>query len=382
MKYFDYAATCPIDDEALQVYVDVSKQIYGNPNSLHDIGGAASALLKQCRAQLANMLHIEKRGIYFTSGGTESNVLAISAVIAEKKKLGNHIVTSLGEHPSILNMMKRLEKEGFRVTYLPFTKRGTIDVQSFQEALTEQTIFAAIQHGNSEIGSVQPIDKLAQICEEKHIHLHSDCVQTFGKLDLQSITAFADSFSISGHKFSGPKGVGALYIKPSIRIQPPIPDGTHEFGLRAGTVNVPAIAAMTQAATKVVDQQLNTFAHFVQLRQAFIRYLQPIQSYITIFGATNDEQLPGIIGLAIHGIEGQWVMLECNRHGFAISTGSACQVGQQVPTPTMQALDHFYPQEKYAKEFIRISFGKNTTTNDVKHLADCLIGVCLSFSQK
>ncbi|MBA4537184.1 IscS subfamily cysteine desulfurase [Bacillus aquiflavi] len=372
MKYFDHAATSPIDDDALLTYVKVSKEFFGNTNSLHDAGGAANSLLEQCRAELANILAVNKRGIYFTSGGTESNIIAIYALLSAKKHSGNHIITSLGEHSSIMNIMKRLETEGFRISYLPFTSNGTIDVEAFKKEITPETVLAIIQNGNSEIGTIQPIREIARICKNEKIYFHTDCVQTFGKIDLKPVATIVDSLSISGHKFNGPKGVGALFIHPAIATKPLFPNGTHERGVRSGTVNLPGIAAMTVAAQKSVQQLNINKEHYKKLRQSFLTYLQPINDRTRVFGSTSDEQLPGIVGLAITGIEGQWIMLECNRLGFAISTGSACQVGKQALANSMLALK---VNKQTSKEFIRISFGTDTTVEDVKQLADSLIHI-------
>lgn len=376
MKYFDYAATCPMDEDALNIYVEATKKFFGNTNSLHHIGGTAATLLERCRAEIASLLQVEKRGIYFTSGGTESNLLAIESVVYERRKEGSHLITSLGEHSSIINLMQRLENEGFTVTYLPLTEHGIVDVDAFKRSITPHTIFATVQHGNSEIGTIQPIKELAKICQQNNIHFHTDCVQTFGKLDVSSVAKFCDSLSICAHKFYGPKGTGAVYVNPNIRLQMRLPNVTHERGFRAGTVDVPAIAAMTAAAQKAVQRRSEDFRHYQQLRQTFLCALTPIKEYITIFGSSHmSEQLPSIVGIAIKGLEGQWVMLECDRHGFAISTGSACQVGQQTPTPTMNALGI---AGKQATEFIRISFGRETTNTDVENLATCLIKICQS----
>lgn len=374
MKYFDYAATCPMDEDALQVYVEAAKRFFGNANSLHDIGGSAASLLERCRSEIAAILQVEKSGLYFTSGGTESNLLAIEAIVYSRKNVGKHLITSLGEHASIINFMKKLESEGFEVTYLPFTESGTVDVEEFSRAIRPDTIFATIQHANSEIGTIQPIKVIASICHENNIHFHSDCVQTFGKVDVASISKYCDSLSICAHKFYGPKGTGALYIRPDIPLYKRMPNGTHERGLRAGTVDVPAIAAMTTAAQKAEQVRLEDFDHHLQLRKIFIHALGPINNWLTIFGSDDhSEQLPGVVGMAVHGLEGQWVMLECNRRGFAISTGSACQVGQLDPTPTMNALGI---PGKQAKEFVRISFGRDTTASDVEALANSLIEIC------
>jgi cysteine desulfurase len=372
MKYLDYAATCPLDKEAANIYVKIATEYYGNSQSLHDIGEEARSLLETCRNEFAEILGVEKERIFFTSGGTESNFLAIEALLSCKKKDGNHIITSIAEHSSIHSMMKRLQKDGYDITYLPFNEEGLIDIDQFSQSLRDTTVLAVFQHGNSEIGTIQPIGQIAEICQKNRILLHSDCVQTFGKVDLKPITPYIDSLSLSGHKFYGPKGTGAVYMRPQLPWQPFFPYATHEKGFRPGTVNVPGIAAMTLAAKKAAQKMHENHQKYLKLRSRLIKALTPLQGSIHIHGSTGCNQLPGIIGMRIAGIEGQWVLLECNRNGFAISTGSACHGGMLAPAQTMSALGL---SGKKAKEFFRVSMGHETTIEDVENFSKLLIQI-------
>lgn len=372
MKYLDFAATSPLDEEAANVYVRIATQYYGNSNSLHDIGEEARTLLENCRMEFSKMLGVEKEGIYFTSGGSESNFLAIEALLTAKIKPGSHIITSLAEHSSIHNHLNRLIEQGYTVTKLPFNSSGIINTELFEQTIQKDTVLAIIQHGNSEIGSIQPITEIGRICKEKNILLHSDCVQTFGKLDVRNITPIIDSLSISGHKFYGPKGIGVAYIRPQLNITAFFKNTTHEKGFRPGTVNVPAITAMVVAAKKAFDLIEQNHKKCVELRADLIKALEPIKDYFTIFGGASDTQLPNIIGMSMDGIEGQWVLLECNRNGFAISTGSACHTGLLTPAQAMIALNI---TGKKAKEYFRISFSKDTTHEDLQALAHLLINI-------
>ena len=371
MRYFDFAATTPLDAEAAQVYVQAATEFYGNSSSLHDIGGNAQALLENCRETLADLLGVNPKGLFFTSGGSEGNFLAIEALLSVPKKTGNHIVAGIAEHSSIHGILNRLT--GYDITYLPFNQDGLIDIEKLEKAITPETILVTIQHVNSEIGTIQPIEQIARVCNEQAIHFHSDFVQSFGKLDVKPIAPHLSSFSFSGHKIYGPKGVGGVYVNPSIHWLPFFPGGSHESGFRPGTVNVPAIAAMTAAAEKLkIDNQ-----KYWSLRKALLEKLQPIQHEAQIFQAEeNRSQLPAILGLRISGIEGQWMMLECNRAGFAISTGSACQIGMQSPAKVTQALGL---DDETAKEFIRISFGTTTTLEDVERLGETLVAIVHDF---
>ncbi|OIK16988.1 cysteine desulfurase [Bacillus sp. MUM 116] len=373
MIYFDFAATTPLDKDAAEVYLQAATEFFGNSSSLHDIGGSASALLENCREELAGLANVNKNGLFFTSGGSESNFLAIEALLSAPKKQGNHIISGMAEHSSIHSALNRFKGLGYEITFLPLNSFGLINIEDLMEAIRPETILITIQHVNSEIGAIQPIEKIAQICLENNIHFHSDFVQSFGKMNLSKVAPLVSSFSFSGHKIYGPKGVGGVYLDPSISWRPFFPGGSHEKGFRPGTVNVPGIAAMTAAAQKIFHSVSGDFNHYVKLRKAFLETLGTIEQSVQVFEAKeNDAQLPSIVGLRVAGIEGQWMMLESNRKGFAISTGSACQVGMQTPSKIMKAMG---VKDEQAKEFIRISFGRSTTDNDVLRLGDALVGI-------
>ncbi|MGJ7921607.1 IscS subfamily cysteine desulfurase [Neobacillus sp. LXY-4] len=372
MKYLDYAATCPLDEEAANIYVKVATQYFGNSNSLHDIGEEARNLLEGCRAEFSRILGVEKDGVFFTSGGSEGNFLAIEALLSCRHKAGSHIITSIAEHSSIHSVMERMERSGYRITYLPFNEEGLIETKEFAKAITDDTVLAVIQHGNSEIGTIQPIAEIGEICKERNILFHSDCVQTFGKLDLKEISPFVDSLAISGHKVYGPKGTGAVYLRPQVNWAPFFPSTTHEKGFRPGTVNVPGIAALTIAAKKAHEQLHENKQKYLKLRNIFLDALSSFQHSIQIHGSIGPNQLSSIIGMSMNGIEGQWVLLECNRNGYAISTGSACHSGMLTPALAMKALRI---SGKKAKEYFRISFGRDTSEEDMKNLAQLLVKI-------
>ncbi|WP_318617424.1 IscS subfamily cysteine desulfurase [Sporosarcina sp. YIM B06819] len=371
MHYFDYAATTPLHPEAAHVYGKLAQACYGNTSSLHEVGTEAQNMLAFCREELAAMLGVPAAGLYFTGGGTESNLLSIISLAKANRHKGKHIVTTVGEHPSIDSALAYLQEEGFTITTIPFTEEGFVDLHLFEKALTSETILVSIQHINPEIGTIQPLEKIAAIVKERSILLHSDCVQSFGKIDVKPIARIVDSLTISSHKVYGPKGVGVAYIHPRHRLVPVFPGLVHESGFRGGTVNVPGIAAFITAASHV-----NNYEHDYQtFRQAFLDKVMTYPELFTIYQTSNRaQQLPQIIGLSVKNVEGQLIMLELNRLGFAISTGSACQVGQQHASKAMMALQI---DEQHAKEFIRISFGASTTMANVQALADKLIQIAL-----
>ena len=270
MNYFDYAATTPLHPEAANVYLKLAQQCYGNTSSLHEIGAEAQNMLTYCRQQIAEMLNVNSTGIYFTSGGTESNLLSIISLAKANRHKGNHIITTAGEHPSVDSAMTYLQKEGFTVTVIPFTTEGVVDLDLFQKALTAQTILASVQHINPEIGTIQPLEQIAAILRERNILLHSDCVQSFGKVDVKPVARLVDSLTISSHKFYGPKGVGMVYIIHGIGLIPVFPGLVNESGFRGGTVNVPGIAAFATAAGYTNDS-VEQSKSFRLLRDVFLK---------------------------------------------------------------------------------------------------------------
>jgi cysteine desulfurase len=377
MKYFDYAATCPLDQDAAEIYIQAATKYFGNSQSLHEAGSASANLLESCRQEFARLLGVDMAGIYFTGGGSEANYLGIMALLSANRKNGNHIVTGAAEHSSVYNLMKKLEGEGWEVTFLPLNRDGKIEFANFIEALRPETVLVSVQHGNPEVGTIQPIIQMAEYCRSKEILIHTDCVQTFGKTPVAPLAGLVDALSISGHKFYGPKGTGLAYVNPKLAWKPYIDGTVHEKGFRPGTVNVPGIAAMTAAAQKAHSLMDAETKRVNKLRAAFIESLSEVGESIEIFGTEGDEQLPGIVGMAIKGLEGQYVLLECNRSGFAISTGTACHTGMLSPAKTMSAMGI---KGKQAKEFFRISFGRETQEEDAVNLGKMLAAITAQVS--
>ncbi|XXM73590.1 IscS subfamily cysteine desulfurase [Lysinibacillus sphaericus] len=368
MPYFDYASTTPVDPESLQIYMKASEDYWGNPSSLHDAGGKAKLLLENCRKSLGDLLGVPPEGISFTSGGTEGNHLALLSLAFSYRKKGNHIIISGAEHSSIHSAASFLENEGFRITTLPFTPDGIIDLEALEEAITEETTVVSVCHVNGEIGTIQPLLEIKKMLIGKDILFHSDMVQSFGKLDLKEAASMVDSLTISSHKIYGPKGTGAVYFHPACDIRPYVPHQTHEHGYRGGTVNLPGIAGFVSAALKAAP--IEDFHRYSELRSFLLHSLDSsMHGDYTLYGGQAGNQLPHVIGLGINGLEGQWIMLECNRKGIHISTGSACQTGKQGIPKTLAAMGI---GERAGKEFIRISFGRGTTQEHIEELAAVL----------
>lgn len=375
MKYFDYAASTPLDEEAAIVYTKLSQSCFGNTSSLHEVGAEAQNVLAYARTQLAKELAVDLAGIYFTGGGTESNLLSVISLAKANQHKGKHIITTLGEHPSIDSALEYLKEDGFSITKIPFTAAGVVDLDLLEKSMTNETILVSVQHINPEIGTIQPIEKIAAMTKMRNILLHSDCIQSFGKIDVAPIAKIVDSLTISAHKVYGPKGVGVAYIHPRNRLVPVFPGLVHESGFRGGTVNVPGIASFVTAIQRTKNR-IDLHTHYSVLRQTLLSKLKQHPKTFTIYETEDDtKQLPQIIGLRVNQMEGQLIMLELNRQGFAISTGSACQVGMQTSSKAMLALN---VRPEQAREFIRISFGDETTEEGVNELADCLINVTTS----
>ncbi|KXZ15269.1 IscS subfamily cysteine desulfurase [Bacillus nakamurai] len=359
MIYFDYAASAPVCEEALQVFQRLSTEVYGNESSLHDAGGKAANVLTYCRNSLAELIGGEADGIYFTDGGTEANILAVQSLVhglpAEKK----HFITTAMEHPSIHNAAAFLSHQGIDVTVMYPDKNGLITEDILAAHIRPDTGLVSIQHANSETGLIQPVQPLAAFLHKRGILLHCDCVQTFGKLPIHADETGIDALSVSSHKVYGPKGAGAVYIRPGVSWKPVYPQTVHENGFRAGTVNVPGIGAFTAAAEYAVRNMKKNRLHAESLRQYLFEQVR-LSGLPVSFSAeeTEGECLPHIVGCFFHFFEGQYVMLECNRNDICISTGSACSAGHHGPSSAMKALKK---PERDARRFIRISFGNETT---------------------
>jgi cysteine desulfurase len=367
--YLDFAATTPISDESLATYNEVSKKYYGNSQSIHNFGIDANSITEIARRQLGTLLNCNSNGIYFTSGGSEANYLTILSIIKGNKNKGNHIITTQTEHSSISNLMKELEMNGYEVTYLKPDSQGRVPVEELIASIKPSTLLASINFVNSEIGTIQDIKKIGKILKEHNVIFHTDSVQAFGKININVEELNIDALSVASHKIYGPKGIGFAYISPRIKWLPLISGTTHQKGFRPGTLDIPSIAAMVTAATNIINDLKDNHQKFETLNKYFLDSVNGANVPISIYG-TN--KLPNIIGFSIKGIEGQYLMLECDKKGIAISTGSACKVGLQKPSSTILAIGK---SSNEAREFVRISFGKLTNTNHIDKLIDVIKGL-------
>jgi cysteine desulfurase len=370
MIYLDYCATTPMSERALDVFSKASINYFGNPSSLHDEGAKAKNLLEHSRKVIANCINADPKGVFFTGGGSDSNNLAIKSLLKGKS---GHIITTSVEHFSVVNTFLQLEEEGFDVTFLEVDQEGKVSLPKLEQAIKENTILVSIGHANSDIGTIQDLSEISNFLKEKKILFHSDCVQSFGKIPVD--VRYVDSLSLSSHKVYGPKGVGAVYISPQIEWKPIIPNTSHENGFRAGTVNVPAIASFAEAAMNICNDMEKESIRLKELSQLLLQRLSEKNISYSLVGH-HLERLTHHLSLRIHGIEGQWVMLELNKKNIAISTGTACKVGEQNASKTMIELG--FPKDA-ATELIRISLGKQTTRAHIEDTATALENIVENF---
>lgn len=359
MIYLDYCATTPISDRSLDVFIRASKNFYGNSNSLHDEGEKARLLLEQARNTIATFINGDEKGIFFTSGGTEANQIVIQSLLKGHK---GHIITTSIEHPSVTNTFLKLQAEGFTVTFLDVNPYGEVEIETLEKALRNDTLLVSIGHGNSEIGTIQPLNQIGSLLKEKGILFHSDCVQTYGKVKIDVEELHLDSISISSHKIYGPKGVGAGYISPKVPWKSIVPNTSHENGFRSGTVNVPGVAAFAEATIERSEQYRNEQDRLRVLAKKLVDSLQTTFDFIHLVGHPLNR-LSNHISLRISGIEGQYILLELNKANIAISTSTACNLTKQNESQTMLQLGY---SKDEAREVFRISLGKDTTEEHIQ----------------
>ncbi|RNF41297.1 IscS subfamily cysteine desulfurase [Planococcus salinus] len=363
MIYLDSAATTPMRTEALEAYVQTAGTAYGNTHSLHDAGSEAAQYVTSCRKLWGQMLGVRKEGIYFTGNASEGNQLAIRSLLRGRPAACRKIVTTKLEHASVLVTLHELEKEGYRIDYVPVDRFGVIDLEQFQQAVDNETALVVMQLVNSEVGAVQPVEECVRIAGQWNIPVHSDVVQGFGKMAVNVGELGVASAVCSAHKIGGPKGVGIVSIDPSVHWESVYEGTTHQQGFRAGTVDVPGIVAATIAAKYALAEQPQAFDKARALQQYLIAQLP---EGMLLMG-DPDTKSPFIQGLVLPHVEGQWMMLACNRQNIAISTGTACKIGSGEAMSAMSAIGL---ESDVARKFVRVSFHAGTTESEVDSFLD------------
>jgi cysteine desulfurase len=367
--YLDNNATTRIDDEVVEAMLPYLTTYYGNPSSMHTFGGQVGRAVREAREQVAALLGAESSEIVFTSCGTEGDNAAIRAALkAQPKK--NHIVTTQVEHPAVLNLCKRLEKEGYTVTYLSVNSQGQLDLDELEASMTGNTALVTIMYANNETGVIFPIEQIGHIVKEYGAIFHVDAVQAVGKVPLDMKTSTIDLLTLSGHKIHAPKGVGALYVRKGVRFRPLLIGGHQERGRRGGTENVPGVVALGKAA-ELAQKHLENVAQEKALRD---RLEQAILATIpnTVVNGDYINRLPNTTNIGFKYIEGEAILLSLNQYGICASSGSACTSGSLEPSHVLRALGLPY---SVLHGSIRFSLSRYTTEAEIDAVLEILPSV-------
>lgn len=376
--YLDYAATTPTNTDVVAAMHPYFSDIFGNPSSIHQFGQATKLAVEKAREKVAALLNAAPEEIVFTSGGTESDNFALVGIAHANVKKGNHIITSKIEHHAVIETCEHLQKEGFEITYLSVDKFGRVNPSDLKNAITEKTILVSIMHANNEIGTIEPIEGIAETIRQRTprlrsgqakdegqtIYFHTDAVQTAGHIKTDVKELGVDLLSLSAHKFYGPKGIGALYIKKGTRISPLIFGGAQEKNRRAGTENVPGIVGLGKAAELALSNMGSESKNTIRLRDKLINgILNKIPD--SFLNGDSKNRLPNNVNVSIKYVEGESMLLNLDLKGIAASTGSACSSGSLEPSHVLMSLG--LPHE-YAHGSLRFSLGRLTKEEEIDYV--------------
>lgn len=375
--YFDYNATTPIHPGVMEAMKE-SLEIFGNASSPHRFGQRARNAIEEARKNLADFLGARAEEIIFTSGGSESNNLVLKGVTCEgvickaaDAKMGKHVITTAVEHPSIMNPAKCMESSGYRFTFLPVDAHGMVDPDDVRRAINRNTILISVMTGNNEVGTIQPVAEIGRIAHEHDIYFHTDAVQAIGKIPIDVDALNVDYLSLSGHKFYGPKGIGALYVRGGAQICPLVHGGHQEHGRRGGTENTLGIVGLGRAIALAREEMDEETRRIQALRDRLWAGIQERIGDVRLNGHP-DKRLPGTLNVSFLYIEGESILFRLEGLGIAVSTGSACSSGSLEPSHVLIAMG--LPHE-VAHGSIRFSLGRESTDEDVEYLLEHLPGV-------
>ncbi|HCX64207.1 MAG TPA: cysteine desulfurase NifS [Eubacteriaceae bacterium] len=370
-KYFDYAATTPVDDRILQAMTEHMKTDFGNPSSVYEEGRNAQKIIDEAREEVAKAMNATSKEVFFTGGGTESDNWAIKGVAFANRQKGNHIITSAVEHHAVLHTCQYLEKQGFEVTYLPVDENGLIRLEDLKNSIKDETILISIMYANNEIGTIQPIEEIGKIAKEHKIPFHTDAVQAFGSepIDVQKLNV--DLLSVSAHKIYGPKGIGALYIRKGTKIDNLLHGGGQERKKRAGTENTTAIVGFAKACELAIENLDEYREHAISLRERMIDGILKNIPEVRVNGH-REKRLPGNVNVSIRYIEGESILLSLDLAGISASSGSACTSGSLDPSHVLLAIGLSH---EIAHGSLRLTIGKNTTVEEVDYVIETIPGI-------
>lgn len=361
MIYLDYNATTPTDERVLKKMMPYFKDIYSNPSSVYRFAQESKRAVEEARRNLAALLNVEDSEIVFTSGGTESDNTAIKGIILAKKDKGKHIITSKVEHHAVLHACGALEEQGVEVTYLGVNEYGRISVEELAKSIRKDTILVSIMYANNEVGTIQPIKKIADICKDKGVCFHSDAVQAVGRVNVDVKALGLDLLSLSGHKFYGPKGVGALYVKKGVKVTPLLHGGGHERGRRSGTENVAGIVGLGEAARLAKIEIESEAKRIKPLRDKLEKGILKSILEVKVNG-DPDNRMFNTLNVCIKHIEGEGILINLDFEGICASSGSACTSGSLEPSHVLLAMG--IPTE-IAHGSLRMSLGRYTSDKEI-----------------
>ncbi|MGB9719859.1 MAG: cysteine desulfurase NifS [bacterium] len=364
--YLDYAATTPLHPDVLEAMKPYFFEKFANPSSLHTSGLEAKDAIEKARKKIADMLGASSDEIVFTSGGSESDNMAIKGVAYAMAEKGNHIITAKTEHHAVLEPFIFLQTQGFKTTFLPVDKYGMVNPDDVKKVISDKTILVSIMHANNEIGTIEPIEEISKICRERGVYLHTDAVQSFGAIDTNVNKLGVDLLSISAHKFYGPKGVGALFIRRGTRVESLLHGGAQEMGKRASTHNVPGIVGMAYAAELAIRDMAERVEHSRRLRDKLTKSLLNNVDDIVLNGHP-EKRLPNNCHIIVKYIEGEALLMRLDQIGIEVATGSACSSGSLEPSHVLTAIG--VPIED-ARGSIRITTGRLTTEEDIDYVCE------------
>ena len=368
--YLDNSATTRCYEGAAKLMYEIMTEHYGNPSSLHNKGVDAEKYVREAVKLIARNLKVEEKELYFTSGGTESDNLALMGCARANRRAGNHLITTCFEHPAVLNTMKGLEEEGFRVTYLPVDERGVVRLSDLEEALCDETILVSVMYVNNEIGSVQPIEEIGALLKKQNrkILFHVDAVQAFGKFRIYPKKQGIDLLSVSGHKIHGPKGMGLLYVDSHVKIRPILFGGGQQKDLRSGTENVPGIAGLAEAVKECYTDFGEKTERLYALREYFIGEIRKLEG-TTVNGPQGREGAPHIVSVSFAGVRSEVLLHALEDKGIYVSSGSACSSNHPAVSGTLTAIG---VKRELLDSTIRFSFSEFTTKEELDYTLESL----------
>lgn len=369
--YLDHNATTPLHPEVLEAMLPYYKEAFGNPSTIYSFGQETRKATDEARETVANLIGASPEEIIFTSGGTEADNLALKGVPAALEKKGKHIVASSIEHHAVLSTLKYLEKRGYKVSFLPVDEHGWLDPGEVEEAITSQTVLISVMHANNEVGTIEPISEIGEIAQKAGIYLHTDAVQTIGKIKVNVDDLKVDLLSLSAHKFYGPKGVGALYVRKGTRIYPLLHGGYQERRRRAGTENVAGIVGLGKAAEIAPKEMVQQSRRESNLRDRLEKMIRENINHCQLNGHPT-QRLPNTLNVSFGFIEGESLILNLDLKGIAASTGSACTSGSLESSHVLMAMG---VAPEIAQGSIRFSLGRDNRKEDIDYTVENLVEI-------